>query len=455
MAKPIYNRVYDVFVAGAGVSGCAAAVSAARAGARVLVAERDGYAGGTLTGCGVGPMMTFHAGEKQVIRGFMQEVIDKLMKTGCSPGHVPDTKQYVETVTPFRAEGLKLVLDDLLAESGCDVLFHTFIGGVSRDGQTVTGVTLCNKDGINEARAKVYIDATGDGDVAAWAGAPTVKGRPEDGASQPMTMKMKYANVDTPRLKNHVLNNLDDFPKLKPHKELFAQNIPIDLEGFDAEVARAKAAGELSMARQNILMFGTDQAGEYIINTTRVTGRDATDAASLSEAERDGRRQCAELDAFLRKYVPGFENALLEFTGPTIGARSSRQLKGAYTLTANDVMSCKRFKSAIAHSGYPIDIHNPLGEGDEARFLPRGAYYSIPYEITICPEISNLIVTGRCVSAEFEAQAAIRVTPSAGAIGQASGAAAALAAKNYGDVRNVNIKDLQEILRSQGAYIED
>jgi hypothetical protein len=268
-------------------------------------------------------------------------------------------------------------------------------------------------------------------------------------------MKMKYANVDTARLKNRALACLDDFPKIKPHKEIFAQDIPIDLEGFDAEVAKAKAAGELSMARENLLMFGTDQQGEYIVNTTRIVGRDATNAASLSDAERAGRKQCAELDVFLRKYIPGFENAILEFTGPSVGVRSSRQLKGVYTLTAEDILTCKRFDSVIAHSGYPIDIHNPLGEGAQAKFLAkRGDYYSIPFEITICPEISNLIVAGRCVSADFEAQAAIRVTPTAGAVGQAAGIAAALAAKSGNDVRKTDIKLLQSILKKQGAYLD-
>ncbi|MDR1001171.1 MAG: FAD-dependent oxidoreductase [Clostridiales bacterium] len=455
MGKEVYERMYDVIVAGAGVSGCAAAVSAGRAGASVLVIEKNGYPGGTLTGCGVGPMMTFHAGDKQIICGFMQETVDRLMEKGYSPGHVPDTKQYTDTITPFRAEGLKTVLDEMLVESGCKVLLHTFVGAVEREGEKIKGLTLCNKDGLNKAWAKVFIDATGDGDVAAWAGLPMTNGRPEDGASQPMTMKMKYCNVSTQKLKEHVLTHLDEFPKLKPHEKLFKEDIPIDLEGFDGEVAQAKARGELSMARENILMFATDREGEYIINTTRVIGYDATDASGLSEAEMAGRRQCAELDRFLRKYVPGFENALLEFTGPSIGVRSSRQLRGVYTLTAGDILSCKPFDSAVAHSGYPIDIHNPSGEGAEAIFLTeRGDYYSIPFEIMVCPEASNLIVTGRCVSATFEAQAAIRVTPSAGALGQAAGTAAFLAARKDGDVRKTELAALREALLRQGAYLD-
>lgn len=455
MTNSIYDRQFDVVVAGGGVSGCAAAVAAARCGADVLVVEQSGYLGGTLTSCGVGPMMTFHAGDKQIIRGFMQEVVGALIKRGYSPGHVPDTKQYTDTVTPFNAEGLKLVLDELLTGAGATPLFHTFTGAVVREDNRITGLTVCNKDGLNLLKAKVVIDATGDGDIAAWAGAAMTVGRPEDGAAQPMTMKMKYCNVDTKALKAHVLTNLKDFPQMREHAELLRRDIPMDLEGFSGEVAQAKAAGELEIARENILMFSTDREGEYILNTTRIIEHDATNAASLSDAELIGRRQCNQLDRFLRKHVPGFKNALLEFTGPSVGVRGSRQLAGRYTLTAEDILACRHFDSVIAYSGYPIDIHNPKGEGTTSTFLSkRGSYYSIPFEIMVCEEIANLVVTGRCCSATFEAQASLRLTPSAGAMGQAAGIAAAQAAATGCDVGSVDVAAVQAMLKEQGAYLE-
>ncbi|MDR2939347.1 MAG: FAD-dependent oxidoreductase [Clostridiales bacterium] len=451
----LYGRIFDVVVAGGGVSGCAAAVSAARLGANVLVIEPNGYLGGALTACGVGPMMTFHAGKKQVIRGFMQELVSVLESRGYSKGHVPDTKQYTDTITPFNAEGLKLALDDMLAGEGVEILFHSFVGGVLKGGGRITGLTVCNKDGLNTVKAKVFIDATGDGDVAYWAGAKMEKGRPLDGAAQPMTMKMKYLGVDTAALKTHILKNIESFPEMKGKESLLGLDIPADIEGFAAEVKKEKAAGRLDLARENILMFATDREGEYILNTTRIIGHDATNAKSLSVAEITGRRQCRQLDAFLRGHVPGFENAALEFTGPSIGVRSSRQLVGLYTLDAEDILSCKRFSSAVAHSGYPIDIHSPDGEGTASYFLKeKGSYYSIPYEVMVCGEIENLIVTGRCCSVTFEAQASIRVTPSAGALGQAAGAAASQAASKNGDVRAIGIKELQAALIGQGAYIE-
>ena len=170
MAGAIYNREFDVVICGGGVSGCTAAIAAARSGASVLVIEQNGYLGGSLTACGVGPMMTFHAGEKQVIRGIMQELVDALKARGWSSGHVADTKQYTSTITPFSAEGLKLILDEKLRQAGCEVLFHTFLGHVNVEDGAICSITVCNKDGLHELSGRVFVDATGDGDLAAWSG---------------------------------------------------------------------------------------------------------------------------------------------------------------------------------------------------------------------------------------------------------------------------------------------
>lgn len=455
MTQSIYERTFDIVIAGGGVSGCAAALAAARNGASVLLLEQNGYLGGTLTGCGVGPMMTFHAGQKQIIAGIMQELVDDMVSRGWSVGHIPDNKQYTSTITPFLAEGLKIVLDEKLQQAGCTVLLHTFIGGVQRLYGKIQSITVCNKDGSHQVCGKVFIDATGDGDIAAWAGARMTKGRPEDGAAQPMTTKMKYCQVDTEKLRSYLLENLDRFPDLKPYPDLIRSAVCLDLHGFEEEFIQEKRAGRLSIPRENVLMFGTGRPGEYIVNTTRIVDHDATDAMSLSDAERLGRQQCLELDGFLRRFVPGFEHALLEFTGPSVGVRGSRQLCGSYTLTAEDILERKVFADRIAHSSYPIDIHNPKGEGTNSTFMSQpGTYYSIPYSIMVCPEIDNLIVTGRCVSATFEAQAAIRTTPTVGAMGQAAGIAGAYAAAKGVSVRDVDVAQVQRTLVEQGAYLE-
>ena len=242
MQDNIYTGHWDIVVGGGGVSGCAAALAAARKGAEVLVLEQNGFLGGSLTACGVGPMMTFHAGDKQVIKGIMQELVEDMVVRGYSVGHIPDTKQYTSTITPFQSEGLKLILDEKLAEAGCQILFHTFVGGVERKESRIAALTVCNKDGIHRISAEIYVDATGDGDIAFWAGAPMTKGRPEDGAAQPMTMKMKYCGVDTEKLRSHVLLNPGRFPVSAAHPDLVAESRAMDLEGFEEEFQIGRAS---------------------------------------------------------------------------------------------------------------------------------------------------------------------------------------------------------------------
>lgn len=458
MEKFCYEQIYDVVVVGGGVAGTVSAIAAGRMGAQVLVVEQNGYLGGALTSYGVGPMMTFHAGEKQVIRGLMEEIVQRMVDSGDSTGHIYDTMQYISYLTPFSSEGLKLVLDEMVKEAGCDVLFHTFLGGVNTDDERIGSLTICNKDGIHSISGKVYVDATGDGDLAAFAGAPMTKGRKSDGASQPMTMNMKYINVDTGKLKEYIKQHVETFERHKDHVDLMDSVKRFSFCGFQTEFREANQRGELDICREDVLGFETNTPGEFILNTTRVIDHDATNAKSLSDAEAIGRKQCRQLDHFLRTYVPGWEHAVVESTGPSIGVRGSRQLKGAYTLTAEDILERRPFESVIAHSSYPIDIHNPKGVGTSSHFLSeKGTYYSIPYEIFYCNELKNLLVTGRCVSATFEAQAAIRVSPSSGAMGHAVGVAAALAAlapRQDVDVSNIEIKKLQRLLKEQDAYLD-
>lgn len=204
-------------------------------------------------------------------------------------------------------------------------------------------------------------------------------------------------------------------------------------------------------------MFETDRKGEFIINTTRITELDGTTVRGLSQAERVGRIQCNELDYFLKKYVPGFKDAVLEYTGPSVGIRGSRQLEGIYTLTAEDIIKGTQFETRIALAAYPIDVHNPDGQGTKSIFkMGEQGYYSIPYEVMICREISNLLVTGRCISASFEAQAAIRTTPTTSALGQAAGMAAAMVLQDSEKVKDVNgidRKELQYKLKTRGVIL--
>ncbi len=448
------NQITDVCIAGGGVSGCAAAIASARNGAGTLLIEESGYLGGSLTLCGVGPMMTFFSGEKQIIKGIGQEIVDRLIQKSGSCGHMEDTTKFVSFLTPFSSEMLKLVLDEMMEEAGVKVLFHTSVAGAEQKDGKIEEITICNCEGLAKVQAGIYIDATGDGDLAAMSGAPMTKGRESDHKMQPMTMNVKYCNVNIKRLKSHILDHIDEFPRLKGKEELIRSSAPIAVAGFAKEMKAAIDRKDLSFPREELLLFETNVPGEVIINTTRIIGLDPTNAEDLSKAEALGRKQCRELDLFLRREIPGFEASLLEFTGPKIGARSSRQLKGAYTLTAEDILSCRKFPSKVCQSAYPIDIHNPGGAGTVSAFLSEpGTYYEIPFEVLYCREIDNLLVTGRCVSAAFEAQAAIRLTPSAFALGQAAGAAACLCRQQKVKVSELKVEELQVKLLEQDAAL--
>ncbi|SEN91561.1 FAD dependent oxidoreductase [Amphibacillus marinus] len=458
---------YDVVVAGGGISGAFSAIAAARNGAKTLIIDQNGFFGGTLTANGVGPMMTFFAGEKQVITGLGQEMVERMVTRGYSPGHVYDSTNYISYVTPFDAEGMKLVIDEMVTESGANILFHTYLIDVETDGDTVSHLIIANKNGVSRVKASIFIDATGDADIANYAGVPYQLGREEDNAMQPMTMNLKVYNVNTEKLREKVLEDPTKFPRLNRDLEVMKTSKILSFVGFDEEFNRAKQAKEISIPREDILFFETNNPGEFIMNTSRIINESGVDAEGLTRAEILGRKQCEELYHFLVKYIPGFEDAKVAYTGPRVGVRGTRQIKGVYTLTNEDVLTNKHFESTIAHSGYPIDIHNPKGEGtlsvhssqedemendafDKAVF---DSYYRIPYEIMLTNEYRNLIVTGRCVSATFEAQAAIRTTPTMTAIGQASGTAAAMAVKNQ-DARTINIKGLQAKLIEQKSFLE-
>lgn len=445
---------YEVCVAGGGVSGAAAAIAAARMGANTILIEKSGCLGGSLTVCGVGPMMTFFLGEKQVIGGIAQEIVERLIAAGKSCGHVKDTTCYVSYVTPFSAEGLKVVLDQLAEEAGVTVLFHTMAAETVLEENQIKRIKICNCEGISEIEAEIFIDATGDGDLAYFGGLPMIHGRTGDHLTQPMTMNMKYCNVDMERLRQHILEHIEEFPRLRGKEELIQSGLPLSVAGFSNELRMAIDAGNVTIPREEVLFFETDRAGEVIVNTTRVVGHDPVDAGSLSRAEREGRKQCVELDHFLREWVPGFSDALLEFTGPEIGVRSSRQLKSVYMLTAEDILEGKAFDSAICRNAYPIDIHNPNGAGTDTSFVAqKSGCYEIPYETLYSEAAKNLLAAGRCIGADFEAQAAIRTTPCAFAIGQAAGTAAALCVQKRCSVQQLDGREVRAELSKHGAFL--
>lgn len=438
------NKIWDTVVLGGGVSGCMAAFAAAKQGARTLIIERYGFLGGALTNSGVGPMMTFHAGDRQVVSGLPQELVDRLCeKNGCV-GHIEDTTSYASSITPFDAEILKAVLDEMASDYGVDVLFHAVLSDVKKEKDRIVSVIVQTRGGALEIEGKIFIDATGDAALSFASGAEIKQGRDSDGLCQPMTTNMKVTGVNIEEIKNEIRRNPDNFNV----RDLDSLNRSpkLSMAGFYREFDLAKKEGRISTKREDVLLFETVRPGEIIVNTTRIVKLNPVDPWDLSKAEAEGRKQAQELIEFFRSDCIGFKNAILTSTGTQIGVRESRRVMGDYVLTAEDLLTSKHFSDSIALGGYPIDIHNPEGAETKTTHLAPGQFYYIPLRSLIVKGLSNLIVCGRCLSATHEAGAAIRVTPIAMATGQAAGVAAGLCTTSDVSIRELEYDKLSAAL---------
>ncbi|WP_434748337.1 FAD-dependent oxidoreductase [Paenibacillus amylolyticus] len=445
----VKRETADVVIVGGGPAGIAAAIAAGRQGVRVVLVERYGFVGGMSTAAMVYPWMTFHTelGE-QVIRGIAQEIVDRLQACGGSPGHLRDTVGFVHSVTPYDSAVYQVVAAEMLKEAGVRLLLHSFVDGVVTVDDRVEAVRVTNKSGQLEIQADVFVDASGDADVAYLAGAAIAKGREEDNQSQPMTMKFRMRGVDLGRVRQYMQEHPEDFYEKTP----FAELDTLPLTGVSGFYSHWKKAA-VPVQRDQVLFFTGPAEDEVLINCTRVQGLDATNAADLTEAEQEGRKQVLMIAEFLRNDVPGFERASISAVAPQIGIRESRRVIGHYALTQEDVVIGRKFEDVVARSGYPIDIHDPSGQGVTAAFIRGDGAYDIPYRCLISLNMSNLLVAGRCISTKHEAHASTRLTPSCMATGEAAGTAAAMAVKLKLVPAKLPVSLLQAELRQNGAAI--
>ncbi|KFM93522.1 FAD-dependent oxidoreductase [Paenibacillus macerans] len=441
----------DVVVTGAGPAGIAAAIAAGRQGASVILIERYGFVGGMSTAAGVYPWMTFHTqrGER-VIGGIAQEIVERLMERGGSPGHLRDTVGFVHTLTPYHPEIYKVLAVDMLREAGVKLVSHSFVDEVEREGEHIRSVTLTGKSGRIKVSGAMFVDASGDADVAYLAGAPTLQGREGDGLSQPMTMKFRMRGVDVEAIRKAMLADRENFYHKTPFAELEMGSIPLTgVSGFYKEWK----AGGVPINRDQVLFFIGPEKDEVLINCTRVQGLSATDVEELTLAEEEGRKQVLMMAEFLQARVPGFAKASISSVAPQIGIRESRRIDGLYRLTMEDVVAGRHFEDGIAKSGYPVDLHDPSGKGVMAAAIENDASYSIPYRCLVARGPVNLLAAGRCISTTHEALATTRLTPSCMATGEAAGTAATLACKAGIAAAEVDTSQLREMLQAQGAIV--
>lgn len=410
----------DVIIIGGGPAGICAAVAAAEEGADTLLVERYGFLGGMATAGLVNPFMPYRTGTEQVNAGAFQRMIDYFEAEGAW-SHRPQSPD------AFDPELAKLALDRMVQEAGVRRLLHTALLDVEVAGAVVKRVLTASKTGIQGLQARVFIDASGDADLAARAGAEFRMGRDEDGFCQPMTMNFRMANVDEDRM-----------PDRNTINELYNA---------------AKDRGEIDNPRENCLWFYTTRKGEIHFNTTRVVKLDATRAGDLTLAEETARKQVRQMIAFLQRDVAGFEQAHLSVLPAQIGIRESRRVVGDYELTLDDVLEARKFEDGIARGCYPVDIHNPSGTGTVIQHLPPGEAYDIPYRC-LCPRgFDNLLIAGRPISSDHAAHSSHRVMPIAACNGEAAGVAAAMCVRNGSDIRGVDVQALRAKLKARGASI--
>jgi hypothetical protein len=223
------------------------------------------------------------------------------------------------------------------------------------------------------------------------------------------------------------------------------------VHGLEGLVAEATAAGVLQLPREDILFFATPHDREVAVNSSRITGVLGVDAWDLTHAEVVGRHQVDQISAFLRDYVPGFRDAYQVQSGVAAGVRETRRVLGDYVLTADDILTARKFDDVIARGTYPIDIHNPIGQGTILRTVPPGEAYDIPLRCLLPRDVDGILTAGRCISGTHEAHSSYRVTPTAMATGQAAGVCGALAAKRQRRPREIDARDVQAELLRQGA----
>lgn len=427
---------YDVVVVGSGSAGSPAAIAAVRTGARVLLIEKLPFLGGVSTAV----LDTFYgfytpgSQPRKVVAGIGDDVVDGLRRLG-EVVERPNTYGAGTGVT-YLAEHLKVVWESLVTGSGVEVLLHSFVQAASTADGRVTELVVATKAGLHRVEASVYVDASGDADLCHFAGF----GYESAGASAPaqtLTTTFRMVNVDHQRRRQ------------------------ISKDGLHALMREAAESGEYDLPRREGSDHITPVDGMIATVMTRVdqvrTGddgvtRNATDPAILTAAEMEGRRQALEYARFLTDRVPGYEHARVAALSSQIGLRETRRVYGDYRLTRSDVLSARQFDDQIGLCGAPIEDHQP-GTGTTWEYLPDGTAVGIPLRTLVVADGVNLLMAGRCFSAEHDAQASVRSMAQCMAMGQAAGTAAALAVSHGGEVRGVPAAALFSQLRKDGAVL--
>lgn len=435
---------YDFIVCGGGPAGIGAAFAAANLGLKTAIVERHFTLGGNWTNgyvLSILGMYTYDGNEK-IVGGIADEVVTELKNNGGTHGQAGN-------FVPFRPDEMKITLDLLAKKKGVDVYYGSLVKGAKKDSARIKSIYVSGKSNV-EIKGKFFVDSTGDADIAFNSGAKTMQGMENSGWHQEATVPFRIGDVNE---EDVILFSIE-------HPDLVSVKVNEkgDLERFRilpklADIGKTKYGLYLPHANAEF-MFSTGRKGEFVCNATHVDIKDFTDAKEIANAIGDARKQVLSSIEFLSTKVHGFRDSYLIDSAPSIGLRETRRAVGEYILKQSDVLGNAIFDDAIARCGHPIEVHDPQ-KGVLYTHLKGGdsSWYNIPYRSIVVKDVDNLFAIGRCLSAEFYAQASARVTGTAMAMGQAAASAAKIAIDRELKAKDVPIKDLQSLLKKNGAII--
>lgn len=419
---------YDVVVCGGGPAGFIAAIAAARDGARTALVERYGFLGGMATIGYVNPISVFTYNDSQVVGGIAWEFVERLQETGGAFIEKPLGN------VAFEQEHYKLVAQRMCLEAGVELYMHSYLSGCMIDNGKISQVIIENKNGTEALTSKVFIDCTGDGDLAAMAG---VEMQQDEGPLQPLSSYfiLGGVNLDTPMMQEAICHNKqgENCHCLPVREKLLERKQELGIPEFGGP-----------------WFCRTGQNGVVTVNMTRTAGN-AIDNRDLVRAECILREDAFRMANLLKENFEEFKDSYLFAVSVQGGIRETRRIKGIHTITAEEYVNAYYYSDSIARGAHPIDIHVASGPAQNITFLETPAY--VPYRALITHTHSNLLVAGRCLSADKKAFASLRVQASCMDMGQAAGTAAAMAAKSGLTVQEVDTESLVERLRKLGSII--
>lgn len=418
---------YDVVCVGGGPGGFPAAIAAARGGARTLLVERNHFLGG-MAATGLGLLGYLDAKGRPALGGIAQEFVDRLTAKGGAMGHFRCPVH--NSITPVNPELVKLAALEMCREAGVELLFHCEPTEAKvREGR-LEEIVLYGKTTYVRVKAEVFIDATGDGDLAALAGAEYVYGQDKTGLTQPATLMFTVCGVDMDRLLSYVEEHPEEVALPEGYTaaytpEFFRNTKGHCLIGFPSLLEEARSQGSYHIPRDRFIYITSAEPGRLAVNSTRMLSVDATDPESISQGIVEGSLQVLELLSVMQKHLPGFEHCRLSAVSPMLGVRESRHFIGRRRLTGNAVRASLVDGDTIALGAYNIDVH--AGRGVGIRLDPIEKPYGVPLGALVPAKLEGLLLSGRTIDADAEAFGSCRVMGTCMAIGEAAGVCAALA----------------------------